>query len=255
MSEYFRNVTKPRILALLDLLNENNVDYFASGGTLLGAVRHRGIIPWDNDCDLGIAFREREKAFEVLAASGKFYVWQHVEGGYEDSAKTQRYENRVKSFSELDCRRNIYITSADDDKTVSDLEIFLHIPLETIEKNRWLRTAVSFVLKQCKEYNPRKSYWWQNRDTYDLSQGLLVYGLEEFKKAKYGRFNIPCAMAFPLRAIEFYDRTIKVFQAAEQYLKIKYGENCLTHTSRKDMSSYEDKFFDNGNKITDFSPL
>lgn len=37
-----------------DVLRENGVTYWADGGTLLGAVRHRGIIPWDDDADLQI---------------------------------------------------------------------------------------------------------------------------------------------------------------------------------------------------------
>ncbi len=56
----------------LDLLAEvdrvcrkYNIKYFASSGTILGAVRHKGFIPWDDDIDLMLMRSEYEKLCKV----------------------------------------------------------------------------------------------------------------------------------------------------------------------------------------------
>lgn len=41
-----------------NLLVKNNIAYWSSGGTTLGAVRHQGIIQWDNDLDYEISHRD-----------------------------------------------------------------------------------------------------------------------------------------------------------------------------------------------------
>ena len=55
-------------MAVKPFLDGENIDYYIIGGTLLGAVRHKGFIPWDDDFDIAIP---REHYDRLLAYIGE----------------------------------------------------------------------------------------------------------------------------------------------------------------------------------------
>lgn len=74
-------------LIMLDILKEvdsicqrNNIKYYLSSGTALGAIRHKGFIPWDDDLDIEIFKTDYSRFIEVMNRElpSKFKLQNHT---------------------------------------------------------------------------------------------------------------------------------------------------------------------------------
>lgn len=64
--ERIQNLEKEMLADFSRICKENHLTWFAIGGTLLGAVRHKDMIPWDDDIDLAILRRDYIKLKKII---------------------------------------------------------------------------------------------------------------------------------------------------------------------------------------------
>ncbi len=82
-----------------------DLNYFAVEGTLLGAVRHRGFIPWDDDIDVGMLRDDYESFIEnatELLPDGFFLQTRQTDSEYPHCFAKLRNTNTV--FLETSCK-------------------------------------------------------------------------------------------------------------------------------------------------------
>ena len=154
-----------KILIELDrFCRKNNLKYYLCGGTLLGAIRHRGFIPWDDDIDVMMP-RENFEIF-INKFNHEFYKVKYI--------------NTCNKYIEKSCKlvdtRTLLKSNHLRKKTIEE-NIFIDVfPIDGLPENKYLQkihvllvqviiaihssTVLSYSIS--KRYNDKNSgvfYW------------------------------------------------------------------------------------------------
>ena len=111
------NVMQNELLKMLNFFHlfckEKEIRYYVIGGTALGAVRHNGFIPWDDDIDVGLPRSDYEKFIRVFQKNNSKYI---IESVYSKDPKfcysfSKLYDTSTTLVENttLQLRRGIYI--------------------------------------------------------------------------------------------------------------------------------------------------
>lgn len=122
---------------IIRICDNHNIPYFACAGTLLGAIRHKGFIPWDDDMDIAMLRDDYERFIDIAEKeldTSKYCLQKGEEFGeiYEAFSRIRHNDSTaiIKRCRNKECNHGIFI------------DIY---PLDTIPKQRWKR-KVQFAL-------------------------------------------------------------------------------------------------------------
>lgn len=108
--ERLKKIQLDMLREFIRVCNALNLKYYLLGGTLLGAVRHQGFIPWDDDIDVGMPRKDYEifvkKAQEFLADN---LFLQNIHTDKAFPANFSKIRNNDTTYVELsmkDCKMN-----------------------------------------------------------------------------------------------------------------------------------------------------
>lgn len=236
-----------------DICEEHGFVYYAIGGTLLGAVRHQGFIPWDDDIDVGMPREDYEK-FKALCDKAVLpYPYRCVHEKNDVSY--------TKAFAKIqDVSTRILMK---DSAIAKEESLWIDIfPLDGLPANklkqiyhkfRYLYTRMmvqlsqfNYIVNQSKENRPihekviialAKIFRVEKWLSYEKRQKKYIdtikkYSVDEKYMGNYtGAYKlkelVPSSYFKEAKSLLFEDMYIKVPNQYENYLTAIYGANYM----------------------------
>lgn len=224
------------------ICEKNNLRYFMFYGTLLGAIRHGGFIPWDDDMDFGMPREDFEKFIQVCERDldkEKFYL------------QTDRKEKKWP-FNFVKIRlNNTYVEEEFTVGTVGHHGIYIDIlPIDNISDNRivaeiqyklfWFFRNVLWLKCGYGSENTKKQWYFKLSRVFPLSIKQLKYfkhksiTLSNKKNTKYvvtsdapyglKKDTIKAKWIQSISNYKFEDRIYPGIADYDEYLKYIYGD-------------------------------
>ena len=173
IKRHSRETLRQQFIEIIDLLNEKDIPYHLEGGVLLGIVRDRDLLPWDNDTDLSINF-EDYKFLEIAAKEIKRLGWRCKFKKFDTSSSFATADDiRVFKISDywLGCM-----------KGGNRMDIFLKYQ---VDGYRCWSAAGAFMRVDNKYYDGYELIEWNNRKL------RVPKHYREYLTEKYGDWSVP----------------------------------------------------------------
>lgn len=228
------------------ICRKNNINYCLVGGTLLGAVRHGGFIPWDDDLDVAMPRNDYEKFIDVCKneLSDDFYL-HSIETDKTYWLPFIKIRKKYTIFEEkntagLGCKTGIYVDIFPlDDATVIDSSKKRFVTQVIKEISALYLFKIGFYKRHyCRPFR-KAIYWFMSMiptvELHKIQNRLMKRYNGDFSKyfINYGsnyspiKQTMPKETYIPFKEISFEGKMYFAPNDTNYYLKRIYGENYM----------------------------
>lgn len=260
--------------SFIDICSKHSLRYYGAFGTVLGTVRHKGLIPWDDDIDVYMPRADYEKLislkesigpdYEIIAPYDKGYsmnfakfcnknttVWENrllpiVCGVFVDIFILDEYNNSLKDEIEMHQKEyshvyQKYFKAVREHSWKFALENLIHGKIDVFAK-----TLESLVF-----YSPHINRYKNEMKKFDdfiqtvHGSSFCFYSATPSESITFSKDSFGCGTLLPFENI-----MITVPDEYDKYLTAQYGDYMQLPPENKRRSGHGQYFIDLHNRFT-----